>query len=108
MLGIAATSAAFRFQSELRQKKVKTEEMALPRIPVLVHYTLTPYFFYGVAYFSFLFADRFAAGTAITLFSGLGFGIESGYARGIDFALVNFLFTAALVEALNYRFMGGW
>jgi hypothetical protein len=49
-----------------------------------------------VAYFSFLFADRFAVGTAITLFSGLSFGIESGYARGIDFALVNFLFTAAL------------
>jgi hypothetical protein len=107
MLGIAATLAAFRFRSELRQKTVKTQEMALPRIPVLVH-SLTPYFFYGVAYFSFLFADRFAAGTAITLFSGLSFGIESGYARGIDFALVNFLFTAALVEALNYRFMGGW
>src|SRR5439155_20504622 len=92
---------------ELKQQTVKNQEMELPRVPVLVD-SLAPYFFYGAAYFSFRFADRFAAGTAISWFSGLSCGIDSGYARGIDFALLNFLFTAALVEALNYRFMGGW
>jgi hypothetical protein len=106
-LAAAATLAAYGFRSEIGAKAAKDQEMELPRVPVLIH-SLTPYFVYGVAYFSFLFADRIAAGTAISWFSGLSFGIESGYAQGMNLALLNFLVTAALVEALTYRFMGGW
>jgi hypothetical protein len=110
-LTTAASLAVYGFRSQ-PQKASKAQgrkgrEMELPRVPVL-SYLLAPYFVYGVAYFSFLFADRIAAGTAISWFSGLSFGIEPGYAQGMNLALANFLFIAALVEVLNYKFMQSW
>lgn len=90
-----------------REKESDMEPMDLPRLPVLLN-SLAPYFFYGAAYFSFLFADRLAAGSAISFSSGLTFGIDAAYKRGMDLALMNFLIAVAVVEYLNDLFMHHW
>jgi O-antigen/teichoic acid export membrane protein len=59
-------------------------------------------------YFAFLFADRVAAGSAIPWASGLSFGIDSQYKKGMDVALFIFLVLAAVVEYMVDHFMRYW
>ncbi|MBZ5630218.1 MAG: hypothetical protein LAO06_15265 [Acidobacteriia bacterium] len=70
--------------------------------------SLAPFYAYGAAYFAFLFADRVAAGSSISWVSGLSFGIDSTYQRGMDLVLLPFLITAALVEYLSDSFLRFW
>ena len=96
--------------SWLRSKKSKNQanrEIKLPRLNALI-YSLTPYFCYGTAYFSFIFADRIAAGTAINPALGLIFAINSEYQRRMDIALLNFLLLVPLVEYLGYKLIQYW
>lgn len=80
---------------------------ARPRFGVL-SISLVPFFLYGTFYFSFLFADRLAAGSAVPWVSGLSFGIDPAYKRGMDLVLLAFLITAALVEYLSDSFLRFW
>ena len=70
--------------------------------------SLIPFYVYGTAYFTFLFADRLTAGSAIPWVSGLSFGIDADYKQGMDLALLAFLLTAAIVEYLADSFMRFW
>jgi hypothetical protein len=78
-----------------------------PRLGVLA-ISLVPFYLYGTVYFSFLFADRLAAGSAIPWVSGLSFGIDPAYKRGMDLVLLAFLVTAALAEYLGDSFLRFW
>jgi hypothetical protein len=80
---------------------------ARPRFGVLAM-SMLPFFLYGTFYFSFLFADRLAAGSAVPWVSGLSFGIDPAYKRGMDLVLLAFLITAALVEYLSDSFLRYW
>jgi hypothetical protein len=70
--------------------------------------SLVPFYLYGTVYFAFLFADRLAAGSAISWVSGLSFGIDPAYKHGMDLALLAFLVTAALAEYLGDSFLRFW
>jgi hypothetical protein len=70
--------------------------------------SLVPFYFYGTMYFSFLFADRLTAGSAVPWVSGLSFGIDAAYKSGMDLVLLSFLITAALVEYLADSFLRFW
>ena len=85
----------------------RTGRIVLPRIPILV-YALLPHFIYGVAYFTFVFADRLSAGSALPPQSGLPFGIAPDYKRGIDLAFLVFLIVAGAVECCNLLLMRFW
>jgi hypothetical protein len=80
---------------------------ARPRLGVLA-ISLIPFFLFGIFYFSFLFADRLAAGSAVPWVSGLSFGIDPAYKRGMDLVLLAFLITAAFVEYLSDAFLRFW
>jgi hypothetical protein len=105
-VGIAAIVAAEAFRGS-RQRDTRTERVVLPRTPVLL-YALLPPFVYGVAYFTFLFADRLSAGSALPTASGLPFGIMPDYKRGIDLAFLVFLLVAGGVECCNLAIMRAW
>jgi hypothetical protein len=75
---------------------------------IVTFISLVPFYIYGTCYFSFLFADRLTAGTAIPWVSGLSFGIDPAYKRGMDLVLLAFLITAALVEYLSDSFLRYW
>lgn len=93
-----------------RRAEAKVSEgqnSARPRFGVL-SISLIPFFLYGTFYFSFLFADRLAAGSAVPWVSGLSFGIDPAYKRGMDLVLLAFLITAALVEYLGDSFLRFW
>jgi hypothetical protein len=70
--------------------------------------SLVRFYVYGTVYFSFLFADRLTAGSAVPWVSGLSFGIDTVYKRGTDLVLLAFLITAALVEYLADSFLRFW
>src|SRR5437763_14388568 len=75
-------------------------EVPLPRMPV-VAYQLVPFFWYGCAYFCFLFADRFSASASVAALTGAPFGMRPDYRLGMDVALLTFLFASAGVEYAN-------
>jgi hypothetical protein len=79
----------------------------LPRLSAVV-YLMSPYFGYGLAYFSFIFADRIVAGLTINPASGLLFAIDLKYQKGMDLALLNFLILVPLVQYLGYIFISYW
>ena len=80
---------------------------AQPRFAVMLT-SLVPFYIYGTVYFSFLFADRLNAGSAVPWASGLSFGIDAAYKKGTDLVLLAFLVTAALVEYLGDSFLRFW
>jgi hypothetical protein len=88
-------------------KNFNNTEIKLPRLSALV-YLLAPYFFYGIGYFGFIFADRLVAGWAIPQSSGLIFAINTDYQRQMDLALLNFLLIVPLVEYLSYKYIRYW
>ena len=107
---VAVTAAAVLCWDAFRtaaRRDSRTERIVLPRLPVLLH-SLVPYFVYGMAYFTFLFADRLSAGSALPLQTGLPFGIAIDYKRGIDLAFLVFLIVAGAVECCNLLLMRYW
>lgn len=104
LCALGAVLMGFHFADK---KAGDTGNSARPRFGVL-SISLLPFFLYGTFYFSFLFADRLAAGTAVPWVSGLSFGIDPSYKRGMDLVLLAFLITAALVEYLSDSFLRYW
>jgi hypothetical protein len=89
------------------KKQAGAGERVRPR-PGVLAISLVPFYLYGTVYFSFLFADRLAAGSAIPWVSGLSFGIDPAYKKGMDLVLLAFLVTAALAEYLGDSFLRFW
>jgi hypothetical protein len=106
-LAVGAASAVLGFRLLPSASSTGTPPPALPRLPAVM-LMLMPYLLYGVVYFSFLFADRVAAGSAIPWASGLSFGIDSQYKKGMDVGLFIFLVLAAVVEYMADHFMRYW
>ncbi|HYY72987.1 MAG TPA: hypothetical protein VE778_05290 [Candidatus Bathyarchaeia archaeon] len=88
-------------------KHPKSKESTPPRRGVVL-ISLISFYIYGTLYFSFLFADRLAAGSAVPWVSGLSFGIDAAYKQATDMVLLAFLITAALVEYLADSFLRFW
>jgi hypothetical protein len=74
-----------------------------PRLYVLIYWT-TPYFWYGAAYFAFLFADRIAAGAALVALADAPFGVPPAYNLGMELALLTLLIAASGVEVAGGLF----
>ena len=102
-----AVSCAFLFSRQRPSQASAFEEVTRPRAGVL-SISLVPFFLYGTVYFSFLFADRIVAGSAIPWVSGLSFGIDPSYKHGMDIVLLAFLVTAALVEYMADSMLRYW
>jgi O-antigen/teichoic acid export membrane protein len=94
------------WQAMLDEKR-QDQLPALPR-PAAVAYMLSPYFLYGILYFGFLFADRFAAGWVLDRYSAVPFAISTTYQRPMDFALLNFLIVMPFAEYLAAKFSMWW
>lgn len=93
---------------KFRQTKIVIHQsVVLPRLSATI-YLLTPYFSYGIFYFSFIFLDRLVAGWSISSATGLIFAIDSDYQKAMDLALLNFLLIVPLGEYLSYRFIRFW
>jgi hypothetical protein len=71
-------------------------------------YMLLPIIFYGASYFSFLFADRLCAGSAVSWSSGLPFGVDPVYKHAMDLSLLAFLLGTVAVEYLSDLFVRFW
>jgi hypothetical protein len=95
------------YRQARRQEKSQDH---LPDLPpaAAVAYLLTPYFLYGIAYFSFLFADRFAAGWVLEKYSSLAFSVDTRYQRPMDLALLDFLILMPFAEYLGAKFCQWW
>ena len=91
----------------LEKKHPNARDSARPRFSVAM-ISMVPFFLYGTVYFSFMFADRLTAGSAIPWVSGLSFGIDSAYTQGMDLVLLAFLVTAASTEYFSDAFLRFW
>ena len=85
----------------------QSKNSAPPRMSVMF-ISLMRFYIYGTVYFSFLFADRLSAGSAVPWTSGLSFGIDTEYKRATDLVLLAFLITAALVEYFSDSLFRLW
>ncbi|PYR62845.1 MAG: hypothetical protein DMF91_05370 [Acidobacteria bacterium] len=100
VLAAAFVQVPLVFASESHEQLA---EVPLPRMTVVL-YRVLPFFWYGTAYFCFLFADRFAASASVAALTGAPFGLRATYKLGMDIALLTFLFASAGVEYANIRF----
>jgi O-antigen/teichoic acid export membrane protein len=91
-------------------RRDESRQDQLPKLPqsAAVAYLLSPYFCYGILYFGFLFADRFAAGWVLDQYSALSFAIDTNYQRPMDLALLNFLIVMPFAEYLAAKFSIWW
>ncbi len=81
--------------------------VSLPNLSVLI-YLLIPYFWYGIVYFGFIFADRFAATiTTVSKYSLLP-GTNLDYQDSMDLALLDLLLIVPLVEYFSYKLIMFW
>jgi hypothetical protein len=106
-LGCAAAFSILEFRRLCGSNPPSVIVAGVPRMSVVI-FMLLPFFLYGFTYFAFLFADRIAAGSAVPWASGLSFGIDSQYKKGMDVALFIFLVLAAVVEYAADKFMREW
>jgi hypothetical protein len=104
---IMALSLMFLRLALRKRRSNRKDVVALPRYAVFVR-SLTPYFCYGFGYFSFVFADRIAAGTSVSITAGVQFAIDPGYKLGMDVSLLLFLMSMTAVEYINFDFMRFW
>jgi hypothetical protein len=93
---------------QARQEEKKQTDLADLPPAAAVAYLLTPYFLYGIAYFSFLFADRFAAGWVLEKYSSLAFSVDTHYQRPMDLALLDFLILMPFAEYFGDKFSHFW
>jgi hypothetical protein len=75
VLAAAFVQVPLVFASESHEQLV---EVPLPRMTVVL-YRVLPFFWYGTAYFCFLFADRFAASASVAALTGAPFGLGVTY-----------------------------
>ena len=85
------------------EQGAKRRSVPLPRLSVVVYWTV-PYFWYGAAYFAFLFADRLTAGTAMAALTSTPFSIPVQYSTGMELALLTLLVSASGVEVAGALF----
>ena len=78
------------------------EGISLPKLSTLF-YTLYPFFIYGILYFVFLMLDRFFAWTTSKNFLPYPMWFNMPYEVGVDWALMTFITTIALVEVFIYE-----
>lgn len=107
LMGVLGASLCMILGFRKQETQPNKKTSAQPRFGVTLT-SLLPFYAYGTLYFSFLFADRLAAGSAIPWEFGLSFGIDPAYKKGMDLALLAFLITAALVEYLSDSFLRFW
>ncbi len=107
MAVVCALSCVLAGSYHQERKHPGSKDSARPRF-VVMFISLVPFYVYGTVYFSFLFADRLTAGSAVPWVSGLSFGIDAAYKKGTDLVLLAFLITAALVEYLGDSFLRFW
>jgi len=81
----------------------RTQRVRLPQLSVVI-YSTAPYFWYGLAYFSFLFADRLMAGVSSPASSNAAFGLQPAYVAGMELALLTFLLAATGLEVASGLF----
>jgi hypothetical protein len=75
----------------------------LPRTSVLIH-SVGPYFLYGIAYFTLLFADRVVAWSTADFQLPLVLWFRTPYELGLDWALLTLVLTLALLEHVVHEF----
>ncbi|MBA2560859.1 MAG: hypothetical protein H0V07_13430 [Propionibacteriales bacterium] len=75
----------------------------LPRLTLLA-FGVAPYFWYGIAYFGFLFLDRLIAWSTGT--HPLPIWLDTPYEYGLDFALLAFVLTLPQLEYSVHKFSG--
>ncbi len=108
LLAVATALTTFAWQARrLCQRQVAKAVSTGPGEAVHL-YSLLPVFFYGTAYFSFLFLDRLCAGSSVPWNSGLSFGVDPVYKHAMDLSLFSFLLTAIVVEYLTDVFLRRW
>ena len=90
----------------LKLRKIELESssegITLPKLSTLF-YTLYPFFIYGILYFVFLVLDRFFAWTTSKNFLPYPMWFNMPYEVGVDWALLTFVITIALIEVFVYE-----
>lgn len=111
MISIAFISLAILSitnQIKYRSIQPKFGKLALlPQLSVLV-YLLAPYFWYGIIYFGFIFADRLVANISTGSRYSSIVGNNLGYQDSMDLALLDLLLIVPLVEYFSYKLITYW
>jgi hypothetical protein len=108
-LGIGLTAAlqivyiVIYYLYKIRSTRQQLYKQSLPTLEVS-YYNLYRYFLYGFCYFTFLFVDRIMAWSAGPPPPPYIIWFNTAYELGMDWALLSFIFTIALLEFIIQLF----
>lgn len=88
---------------KIRMTRQQLYKQSLPRLEVS-YYNTYRYFLYGFGYFTFLFVDRILAWSAGPPPPPYIIWFNTPYELGMDWALLSFIFTIALLEFIIHLF----
>jgi hypothetical protein len=91
------------YQYKIRSNRQQLFKQSLPNLEVS-YYNTYRYFLYGFGYFSFLFIDRILAWSAGPPPPPYIIWFNTPYELGMDWALLSFIFTIALLEFIIHLF----
>ena len=108
-LGIGITTGSqiiyiiIYYQYKIRSSRQRLFKQSLPNLEVS-YYNTYRYFLYGFGYFTFLFVDRILAWSAGPPPPPYIIWFNTPYELGMDWALLSFIFTIALLEFIIHLF----
>ena len=101
--GIQIVYIVLYYFFKIRITRQQLYKQSLPKLEVS-YYNTYRYFLYGFAYFSFLFVDRILAWSAGPPPPPYIIWFNTPYELGMDWALLSFIFTIALLEFIIHLF----
>jgi hypothetical protein len=101
--GIQIIYVIIYYLYKIRATRQQLNKQSLPKLEVS-YYNTYRYFIYGFCYFSFLFIDRIMAWSAGPPPPPYIIWFNTAYELGMDWALLSFIFTIALLEFIIQLF----
>ena len=104
-IGLSLAAGWVILQRKAKRAQGEFAVSDMPRVSMVV-YSVAPYFFYGILYFAFLFADRIMAWSADKGRGLIPYFIwfDTRYELGMDWALLCFVLTVGVLEFTMQEF----
>lgn len=104
IVSILGSIMVYYYFRKAEAKMEKGIAAKLPRMSITI-YSVTPYFLYGISYFSFLYVDRVMAWSTNDIFMPYLIWFRGAYELGLDFGLLGLMIPMGVNEVIINNFV---
>lgn len=104
IISILGSLLVYYYFKKAEAKMEKGIAAKLPRMSITI-YSVTPYFLYGILYFSFIYVDRVMAWSTNDIFMPYLIWFRGAYELGLDFGLLGLMIPMGVNEVIINNFV---